>query len=644
MTTHRIPLRTVTCQGCGKFSFSALKDRDLCSSCYRREPSDICSRCLRPFHKYSDSLKLCPVCTRIMSRPTGECTRCGRHTSLVNQYLSLCQRCHELSLRQKRDSRRRTVNIQCSVCQQFRNPALTTRLICHRCLLRERTYVRRCNGCQQVKPLRVKGRGLCKRCYDNLSASRLLRKYVATFATPHQDSLKLFHILCQTIIWESVTEDRRRAVTAFGQYLKTHRLHVPNTWEQLDAMLPKLGSTGRTRTLLVRKGLRDIAHYLAKAGQLENRTDHVTHQGIKRLLDNLPASASLLLTSYKQHLEDTKHRNGGIKRQIEVLTSFVDWCGHTSIGFPHEIQTTQITAYLRSLYDHWTCTKCNWVIPSKIKARYRALSCPLCRTKSLMMRPGKSYQTVRVHHSCLKMFFMWAKLTHRVMNNPVEGIVKAPKQTLKQYDLEVVLRIFEYIRNPHSDPIGALMTYLILCHMLTVWEIRHVRLPLFTIKPELPTGDTLSEYYRVYVPRREISRSNHSPGRPDPWVHFARSASSWLKPLLDRFEHKRRETSADSANDYLFVAPNRSRHPVPVSSTFVWEQVGQFSQQAVGLVCRPKILRTSAALLFVDNNDAGVLHAMGWKNQQAYVYSYAPRVTVVPPSNQAKSSPIESPR
>lgn len=627
MTTHRIPRRTVICQKCGHVSISALKNRDICRSCYQREPSVICRRCQRPFHQGTEPLQICPICAPIVSRSIGKCSRCTKHSSLVNRELLLCKHCHDLHLRHIRELRRRALPIQCVSCHQLRVPAVAARLICRRCLRLEKTLVSRCNGCHRIKPLCVKDRGLCRRCYGNSSASRLLKSYIRTYDTPYPDNLRLFQILSRTIQWDGVNEEKLRAVIACGQHLKITRLSFLDTWEKIESVLPKLGSTGRKRTLMIRQGLRAIGYYLAKTGKLESYDAYLAGRCHERLLTSASGSSLPLLRFYQQHLRETKHRSAGIRRQLEILTSFTRWCERTCIRFPHEIQPTQIKTYLLSLYDHWTCTKCEWTVPAQMDARLRAYACPLCGTNNLTVKPGRSYQTVRAYHSCLKMFFLWAKLTRRVMNNPVEGKMKAPKQTLKTYDRDVLFKLLKYVRDPHSNPCRALTLYLILCHLFTVWELRHARIPA-----KLQATNSFAEAYRISVQHPDVSRSNHAPGRPNRWVHFAPSATVWLTPLLHRFEQMRREECRDPANDYLLLAPTRSRYGLPVSASFVWELVGQASQEALGKICTPKILRASAALFFVDRHDAGVLQAMGWKNQQAHVYSYAPRISITPRS------------
>lgn len=123
------------------------------------------------------------------------------------------------------------------------------------------------------------------------------------------------------------------------------------------------------------------------------------------------------------------------------------------------------------------------------------------------------------------------------------------------------------------------------------------------------------------MPKPPVSRGRHSPGRPSTQLNFPAIAASWLKPLLNRFEHQRQQRLQNPSNRYLLVAPNRSRHDREVSDEFVLRKVRRASLRAIGAVCTPKVLRITAAVMYADRAGGGVLERMGWGDRIAFFYT-----------------------
>ena len=174
------------------------------------------------------------------------------------------------------------------------------------------------------------------------------------------------------------------------------------------------------------------------------------------------------------------------------------------------------------------------------------------------------------------------------------------------------------------------MLYLIIFHALSVWELRHAALPTVLPLRKDIAAPTLAEAYYVNVPKPAPTRGDRSPGRPDVRLDFPVKAAPWLKPLLLRFERQRQRMVGDANNRYLFVTPKLARHNTVVSHFFIWKMVQQASQRVLGAACNPNALRKTAGVLFADRAGAGVLHWMGWDDQQAFAYTWALREVVQP--------------
>ena len=185
-------------------------------------------------------------------------------------------------------------------------------------------------------------------------------------------------------------------------------------------------------------------------------------------------------------------------------------------------------------------------------------------------------------------------------------------------------------RQSDADPTEAMCLYLILFHALSVWELRHARIPVVhPLRQDMPVP-SFSEAYHLIVPKPSPSVGDRSPGRPDVRLDISASAASWLRGLLDRYEHQRRQIVRNPVNEYLFVSAASARRDMPVGNAFIWNAVRRASRRVLGGACNPNTLRKSVGIMFADRAGAGVLRWMGWGNQQAFAYAWADRQMVHP--------------
>jgi len=258
-----------------------------------------------------------------------------------------------------------------------------------------------------------------------------------------------------------------------------------------------------------------------------------------------------------------------------------------------------------------------------------------------------SQNTVRGHRAKLLVFFDWLKMNHMVIANPVQRKVPSPSPTIQHYPPEVIKRLCEYIPVPAADPVEALILYLVIFHATTVWELRHATLPTLLPLHSDVSLPRLAEAYYLNIPKPVPSLGDRSPGRPDVRLDFPAHAAPWLKPLLDRFERQRQVMVGNPRNRYLFITPHTRRHNTPVGSYYIWKIVQRASVQVLGAACNPNTLRKTAGVMFADRAGAGTLRWMGWDDQQAFKYTWAPREVIQPQqldgSQDAPSRPSGEP-
>jgi hypothetical protein len=620
----------ITCEVCGQERRAQLKGRAICRACLRKEPSACCVRCGHTKHDIDELSGLCPRCTPVMARPVAACTRCLRSGAIYNQEQQLCKGCTKYA-RQRARSKDRQVKVTCCVCGAIRSSVLLERAICSACWREERNGRGICSKCKRLKAYQVKAERLCKQCYKNQLAPRVLQSYVEIFTTPYPYNTLLFDRLTATIEWPAVTQKTDRKFRAFGHFLQIHPLSNPLTWETLEHVLPPLGPTKRTAPKQIRACLLEVAHLLVAEGKLESWESYVARRNALAPIKQAPECIQALLHRYATWLGERQSAPSNVRDHLEGLACFWRWCEQRNIHGPEEVHVSLVSEYLLSLYWRWYCSACGGTMPFEPGDRTAPAVCAACGTiGSLTQQKRYAQNTVRRHRAGLFIFFDWLKINRLVIANPVQRKTAAPEPSIRHYAPEVIRQLIAFLMSPEADPVEAIMLYLIIFHALSVWELRHAVLPTVLPLRQDVAVPTLAEAYYVIVPKPAATRGDRSPGRPNVRLDFPARAASWLKPLLLRFERQRLQLARDANNRYLFVTPKSARHNTVVSRVFIWKVVQQASLCVLGAACNPNALRKTAGVMFADRAGAGVLHWMGWDDQQAFAYTWASREVVQP--------------
>lgn len=630
MSSYRRLRREITCEVCGRPCLAPYKSRNICKPCHQREPSTPCARCGHLKHQVDEETGLCPRCSALLARPTGQCSRCTQVKLIYDAEAGLCKQCRGIVryLARKQINRDKVI---CSVCGQQRASQLLDTPICRECWLEQLNGRGICAKCKRLKVIYKRDNQLCKHCYLDRLAPNALRHYLTNFTTPYPFNKTLLELLASSLDWEQVNEKTGRKIRSFGRFLQNQPLSEPLTWEAIEVALPPLLATNRTTPKLIRSCLYDLGHLLATQGKLESRESFIARRYAFSPLERAPAHIQGVLRRYAAWLWERKTVPGNVRDHLEDLAAFWKWCEPRNIVSPAAVQAAQVNDYFLTLYWQWQCAACQGILPFEPRQRKAPKVCPHCGTLHACTKVRRYAQnTIRGHHAALLVFFSWAKISQLVITNPLQRKTPAPRPTIKYYPLEILKQLCDYLVGPDADPTAALSLYLIIFHGLSVWELRHAQLPiLHTIQADIPLP-SLAEAYYVIVPRQAPSLGNRTPGRPSPRLDFPLSAAQWLKPLLERFEQRRRQVVRIPSNQYLLVAPGKARHNTPVGTVFVWGMIQQASRQVLGAACNPNTLRKSAGVLFADQVGPGVLQSMGWSDQQAFAYVWAEREMIQP--------------
>lgn len=204
-------------------------------------------------------------------------------------------------------------------------------------------------------------------------------------------------------------------------------------------------------------------------------------------------------------------------------------------------------------------------------------------------------------------FFEWAVLARHSMANPVQCQVIAPEARIQHYPIEILTPIARYMVSTDAEPTAALMLYLIVFHLVTVQEIRHLRIPeIISLTTRSGVSSVANSTRFTLPPRRPSFGIVHAGRRPAGQIIFHDAAQPWLRPLLMRLDAHRTEIAGPQcASRYVFVSPRGRTRDVPVSPVFVWGTVRRATQYIVGYSCNPNTLRKTAAVNSADRVGLG---------------------------------------
>lgn len=566
----------------------------------------------------------------ILSRPEGTCTRCTQVSVIYNQEAWLCHKCERLRRRLLRDKENRRVKVTCSVCGKVRSSLLISRAICKACFRVEHNGRSICQQCNKFKVMYQKTMGLCQQCYHDRLALNQLGKYVETFAAPNPFNTMLAHLLATTIDWSNVTYRIYQRFHAFGEFLQMHPFHEPLTWQIIENTCAMLGPAKQERTKWIRGCLLDVGYLLAANGQMESYETYIAKRNALGPLKYVPPHLQELVERYTDWLWERRLKPHTVREHLAVLASFWTWCEQHGIQSPEQVSGGLVTEYLLSLYWKWCCSRCQGTMPfepSHRQARRRCAHCDAIGT--LIQTSWHAQHTVAYHHAALRHFFDWAKVNHLIVATPVRCHIPVPPRTIRHYPPDITKRLCS-LSAPDTDPTEGLILYLIIVHACSVWELRHAQLPTLRPLTEAVHIPSLAEFYYVVLSKAEPSCGRRSPGRPGSRLDFPPEAAPWLKPLLEQFEQQRQGIVKDTNNPYLLVVPGKAHHQTPMSDEFVRDLVKRASLHILGAACNARMLRQTTAVMLTDTLSAGILPWLGWDEQQAFAYVWAPREMVLP--------------
>jgi hypothetical protein len=256
----------------------------------------------------------------------------------------------------------------------------------------------------------------------------------------------------------------------------------------------------------------------------------------------------------------------------------------------------------------------------------------------------------------LRTFFNWAQLHDVVSDNPFaynsdkvrsgtftvmnkRGQMIEIAASIRRYDDNVVERLCNYMASPDADPEEALVLYLIFFHLLTVTELRNVKIPSL-VMAENPPGecDRARDFEYLLLVVRQLSRGRHLPTREGPILKYAKEAMWWLRPLLERYFEKRGRIGV---SEYLFVGQYQLTQNTPVSPAYFNVLVHRGSQRFLIGMVNPRDLRNSAAAIRADRSKrrGAILTKLGYTRARATRFNYLESFLLEPKAFKRRQPP-----
>ena len=184
----------------------------------------------------------------------------------------------------------------------------------------------------------------------------------------------------------------------------------------------------------------------------------------------------------------------------------------------------------------------------------------------------------------------------------------------------------------NAQPEEALILYLVIFHLLTLNQLRNVKIPsLLNNTFSNSTSGDAENYQYLALSSTKPTRGNRPSKRPRN-IKFLRKASPWLVPLLERYYKERNNLGRARHCEYLIATVASARHNKPVSGTYVRTVLKRASLHLLGGTVAISDLRQTAAAVVSQQSKrrSAVLVPMGYSEKWATRFNYLEALPLTP--------------
>lgn len=667
--------RLIICEEC-KLPRRSRQWFDVCNECVRKLPKVGCAACARKVRRLQPDSPLCLKCSRRLSKVMIVCEKCGRADYPVISDPGHCRKCH-LNALQRSALKLRLRKFVCCACGLTKISPPNSEMICKVCYEKRRTSKGRCTVTACTGSIYNKKLQLCRYHNADRLAPKRLSKYITSYDSPFPQNVRYFLALTAKLrLTKCNVDEGSIRVTdlcryrAIGEYLKSHELPEILSWHAIHEALPKArkrSQRGLMRVQLIRAGLLELGkHFLPEqllpyqherllAKWLRSApvmfVEHVTafekwaSEGMLNPKLDIKLHEAQPLANTSQHTQKT----------IKTVIRFLKWCVKCDICSLANITESTAASYKETLFWQLECSACRKRIPldcANTKESCRNQECQATDSYVKIRRLARA--SVNQATMGLRTFFNWAQLHDVVSENPFahntdkirsgtftvmnkRGQMIEISASIRRYDDNIVERLCLYMASPDADPEEALVLYLIFFHLLTVTELRNAKIPSLAASTENLPGDCdrAKDFVYLLLPVRQLSRGRHLPTREGPIMKYAKEATGWLRPLLERYFEKRKRIGV---SEYLLVGQYQRRQNRPVSATYIDRLVRRVSQRVLNGMVNARDLRNTAAAIMADRSKrrGAILTKLGYTRARATRFNYLENYLLEPKTTSTK--------
>lgn len=510
---------------------------------------------------------------------------------------------------------------------------------------------------------------LCRRHYVDQLTPGWLRRYIDTYSSPFSQNQRYFLKLASTINWSDVDAGIRivgqiemARFRAFGIFLKVQELPDKLTWQFIEETRARFnGKEWDAR--FIRASLFELGHLLAASGLMQDWDSYLMERCLLKSLNSVPEIFRDHLASFQEwmqrgmtnpHLElpiETfdllSNTPASLLDTIRSVSAMLHWAVSHGINALTEINAIVFSNYQDTLFWKNECGSCGKCVPFEpYENRPKCINCGATGSYAPVRRLARRSTIVTI--SRLRVFFDWAYLHGLVASNPVQSVkgtsgattftlshglgktVEVAK-TIRRYDDSVLQKFCEYLVTVNAEPEEALILYLVIFHLLTLNQLRGLKIPSLLNNKFSSTPGAAEDYQYLVLPSTKPTRGKRSCSRSKE-IKFFQKALPWLVPLLGRYYTKRNNLGNARHCEYLITTLASARHNKPVSGTYVRTILKRASLHLLGGTVAISDLRQTAAAVVSQRSKrrSAVLVPMGYSEKWATRFNYLEALPLTP--------------
>lgn len=318
-----------------------------------------------------------------------------------------------------------------------------------------------------------------------------------------------------------------------------------------------------------------IGNILTELGVISPKREECGHY-YPRLFDQLSTNSVKIVKSFIERQKQSNLSPHTVIRRLEILVQFEKW----------PLSSNLLSVGTLDLQNYFNALKSKGYTHSYILQVYINLST----------------------------FYRWAKSEKKVFINPCDSIEikNGPKQIVVCSESQCK-KMFQFIKNPNSDPEQAMLLALIL-----VWGLRGEDL-------SFAQTDFNEKRFKIILRRKKLTNAKYYNREQ---ILELPISPQWFYQLQKKFIKRWHIQYGQLKNifpKYYLMLP-RYRSAWPLSKSTITHRVYEATLAAIGEKIPLRVLRKTCGHLHTIHNDSSLLSRLGWSHHYCFNYTWVPKV------------------